>query len=808
MNVFDLAAKISLDTKGYESALKQAGTDIGGLGTKIADTMKTAASKAVDALKTVAAAASDFALDSVKTGMDFDAAMSQVAATMGTTADQIGDLRDFAQEMGAATKFSATEAAEALNYMALAGYDAETSMGMLPNVLNLAAAGGMELAQASDMITDSLSAFGFDAKTEDGMKRANQMVDEMAKLSSMTNTNVEKLGNAFLTVGALASDLRGGFVTMSDGTKKATDGIQEMEIALGMMANAGIKGSEAGTHFRNILMKMTSGGEDIREWLGVDVFDQATGQMRSLKDIFSEMSVAFSKMTDNQKFDAMAALFNTRDTAAQEAILNAIGSDWDVIGEGILKSGGAAAAMAAEMQNNLAGDIDKLKSAFEGVKIALSDMVSPNLRSGVQRLTDLLSGLTTLFKGDRMAGLKSVGDAWDSIIGSIRTKVFDFVVYDLPELPQRIGAAFEKAKDFIMSEIGAWKPIGEQFLRTVISGMTELSTHADQIIPAITNLAANLTNPDNLAPIRGTASTIMENLINGLTSKESMDTFFDTEKGLPKVISNIVTNITNGAVSLLDLATTLIDKILTYMVDPANKKTIDDGVTDILVTLGDAFVRLVSTIHKNITVLMSDIMCSMVGEFDSDATALDMLNKLGQSLLKKLWDSTLPGRISNLWKGIKEMWNNQGYLDDDIADELGMTKAQWDDRDTNVDYQTAKKRKERYEALAKAADPGGNVEDFVFKYGTKGVPVFGNGGIVDKPTLALIGESGREAVVPLDRESEVGRQLGGMSVTFTGDIIVNGEKNVGREVVRQIDTALRQYQVQQLRGIGGTAWQT
>ena len=789
MNVFDLAAKISLDTKGYESALKQAGTDIGGLGTKIADTMKTAASKAVDALKTVAAAAADFALDSVKTGMDFDAAMSQVAATMGTTADQIGDLRDFAQEMGAATKFSATEAAEALNYMALAGYDAETSMSMLPNVLNLAAAGGMELAQASDMITDSLSAFGFDAKTEDGMKRANQLVDEMAKLSSMTNTNVEKLGNAFLTVGALASDLRGGFVTMSDGTKKATDGIQEMEIALGMMANAGIKGSEAGTHFRNILMKMTSGGEDIKEWLGVDVFDQATGKMRSLKDIFSEMSAAFAKMgdDDNRKFEAMAALFNTRDTAAQEAILNAIGSDWDVIGEGILNSAGAAKAMSDEMQNNLAGDIDKLKSAFEGVKIALSDMVSPNLRSGVQKLTNLLSGLTTLFKGDRMAGLKSVSEAWDSIMGSIRTKVFDFVVYDLPELPQRIGEAFEKAKEFVLSELGAWKPIGEQFLRTVISGMTELSTHADEILPFLTEFAKRFTDPTALTKIISISDGIVHNLIDGLLSEDSLNAFVD---GVPGVLENLASGFMtvlagenhDGKGGLIGAATEIVRKLSKYLADDKNREKMRDAAKAMLTTLGKTLVEC------------ADVLLPFIGELAlSIAKAIaDGVNDCLAALFHpEEWGDNVTFKAS---QAQRQAWLDSGST---------LPIEEWLALQSEIN--AIRLGAGTYEGL-NYDEEAQRMLEFAERTGIS-IPHFAGGGIVDKPTLALIGESGREAVVPLDRESEVGNRFGGVTIHF-GNIIVQGTENAGREVVRQIDTALRQYQVQQLRGIGGTAWQT
>ena len=183
------------------------------------------------------AAVGGFAAASVSAGAEFDAAMAQVGATMLKTTDEMekeigsvdtsfgtfnGNLREFAQFLGQNTAFSATEAAEALNYMALAGYDTQQSMEMLPNVLSLAAAGGMDLARASDMITDSQTAFGISSQ------RTTQMVDEMAKAASTGNTSVEQLGDAFLVVGGLAQELNGGFVTLADGTKKPVDGVQEM----------------------------------------------------------------------------------------------------------------------------------------------------------------------------------------------------------------------------------------------------------------------------------------------------------------------------------------------------------------------------------------------------------------------------------------------------------------------------------------------------------------------------------------------------------------------------------------------------
>lgn len=312
-------------------AIAQATKQTGALGTalRVGGGILSVGAAAIGAATTAVVA---FGKSSVTTGMDFDKAMSQVAATMGTTSDEISGLTEYAMQMGSQTVFTATQAAEALNYMALAGYDAETSMKMLPNVLNLASAGSMELARASDMLTDTQTAFGL------SIERTTLLVDEMAKAASTGNTSVEQLGDAFLTVGGLVQELNGGMVDLGDGADQWVDGTQQMEIALTAMANAGIKGTEAGTHMRNMLLKLaspTSEGTKQMERLGVSVFD-AEGSMRSLDKIFQDLSGTLGDLTQEQKIKAISDLFNARDIASAEALLNAINQDWDRIGASVL----------------------------------------------------------------------------------------------------------------------------------------------------------------------------------------------------------------------------------------------------------------------------------------------------------------------------------------------------------------------------------------------------------------------------------------------------------------------------------------
>ena len=338
------------------------------IGKKATEVGKTLTSKISGPLAAVSAA-------SLKVGMDFDKAMSQVAATMGKTVDEISDLRDFAQEMGATTAFSATQAAEGLNYMALAGYSAEESMKMLPTVLNLAAAGNMELATASDMVTDAQSALGLTTK------ETVDLVDQMAKASSTTNTSVSQLGEAMLTVGGTAKMMKGG--------------TQELSQVLGLLADNGIKGAEGGTALRNILLALsapTSKAATEMNKLGLDVFD-ANGNMRSMEVIIGDLNGALAGMSDEERTKAIANIFNKRDLKSVNALLGTSAERWNEVGNAVANAGGAASQMADTQLDNMAGSLTLLKSALEGAGIAISDVLAPVVR----KIADFITNLVTKF---------------------------------------------------------------------------------------------------------------------------------------------------------------------------------------------------------------------------------------------------------------------------------------------------------------------------------------------------------------------------------------------------------------------------
>lgn len=628
--VFDLFATLSLDTSAYTKGLNGAKSLASGFGNALAG----AARIGITALIGATTAAAGFAATSVKVGENFDKAMSQVAATGGMTMEELeqnighvdtvwgefdGNLREYAQFMGKNTAFSATQAAEALNYMALAGYDAQTSMDMLPNVLNLAAAGNMDLARASDMVTDAQTAFGL------SLERTTQMVDEMAKAASTGNTSVEQLGDAFLIVGGLAQELNGGMVTLDDGTEVAVDGLQELEIALTAMANAGVKGSEAGTHMRNMLLKLaspTSDGTMALEELGVAVFD-VEGNMRSLEDIFGDLNGALSELSQEKKIQYISDLFNTRDIASAEALLNAVEQDWDAIGASILDAEGAAAQMAETQLDNLAGDVTLFKSALEGLQIAISDSLTPSLREFVQFGTQGLSALTTAFQE---GGIEEAV----AVFGNILSEGLNNIIEDLPKfvnagitligalgkgfldnLPMIINSlktvvtsvitalinAAPQVKQAIIGVLPMLEEIGTEILNTLMTILPELFANTiayiqqeiPMLVQIITDIVTFLTNPDVLTMIIEVAVQLLMALVNGLI--ESLPILIEAA---PVIIQNLIDAIVENLPMLIMAAVQLIGALTEAILSNLGQ-LISAGI-QILTSVIDGIIKTIPTL--------------------------------------------------------------------------------------------------------------------------------------------------------------------------------------------------------------------
>lgn len=319
----------------------------------------------------------------VKTAADFDTAMSQVAAVSGATGSDFDALRDKAREMGSKTKFSAAEAAEAMNYMAMAGWKTEDMLEGIEGVMNLAAASGEDLATTSDIVTDALTAFGLSASD------SGHFADILVAASSNANTNVSMMGETFKYCAPIAGAL--GFSA------------EDTAEAIGLMANAGIKGSQAGTALRTIMNNLTGDIQLSGQALG-DVTIQTTNadsSMRDLSDILADCRGAFSQLTESEQAQAAEALVGKNAMSGFLALMNAGEGDINKLSSAIANCDGTAESMATTMQDNLAGQLQILKSQLEELAISFGDLLMPAIRTIVGWIQKFVDWLNSMDEGTR-----------------------------------------------------------------------------------------------------------------------------------------------------------------------------------------------------------------------------------------------------------------------------------------------------------------------------------------------------------------------------------------------------------------------
>lgn len=319
----------------------------------------------------------------VKTAADFDSAMSQVAAVSGATGKDFDALRNKAREMGAKTKFSATEAAEAMNYMAMAGWKTEDMLSGIEGIMNLAAASGEDLATTSDIVTDALTAFGLSAKD------SGHFADILAAASSNANTNVSMMGETFKYCAPIAGAL--GFSA------------EDTAEAIGLMANAGIKSSQAGTALRTIMNNLAGDVKISGNAIG-DVTiatTNADGSMRDLSDILADCRSAFGNLTESEKAQAAESLVGKNAMSGFLALMNAGEGDIDKLSSAIDNCDGSAEKMAMTMQDNLAGQLTILKSQLQELAISFGDILMPAIRSIVSKLQGFVDKLNGMDEGTK-----------------------------------------------------------------------------------------------------------------------------------------------------------------------------------------------------------------------------------------------------------------------------------------------------------------------------------------------------------------------------------------------------------------------
>ncbi len=315
--------------------------------------------------------------DSIETYKDFEAAMSQVQAISGATGSEVTKLTNKAKEMGATTKFTAEESAEAFNYMAMAGWKTEDMLSGIEGILSLAAASGEDLAATSDIVTDALTAFNMKASD------AGRFSDVLAVAASNANTTVSGMGETFKYAGSMAGAL--GY------------SIEDVALMTGLMANTGIKATMAGTALNSIFTRLstnTNGAADAMSDLGIEFFT-SEGNARDLSDVMVELRKATAGMTAEQKSQLANTIAGTEAQKGLLAILNASEKDYNKLADAINNSDGAAAGMSETMLDNLQGSITLLQSAVDGVKIPFGERLSLYVRNLADWLTAQMPAVET-----------------------------------------------------------------------------------------------------------------------------------------------------------------------------------------------------------------------------------------------------------------------------------------------------------------------------------------------------------------------------------------------------------------------------
>ena len=734
-----------------------------------AEVAKKALEATVAAIGAATTAAIGFAKDAVQVGMSFDAAVSQIGATLGYTAEDLSKstsdasknlemLRNKAQEMGAATSFSATEAAEGLNILAMSGYSAEEACSMIGDVLNLAAAGGLSLADASAYTAGAVK--GFADKTKD----AQYYTDLMAKGATLANTDVKALGEA----------LSGGASTAASYGQSA----DSLTLSLLRMAEQGVTGSTATNSLNRAMADLytaTPAAAAALEELGVSTYD-SSGSARDFNVVVDELNKKLSKMSDAEANAYKNTIFTSNGLNAFNKMTVTSTQKVKEWSDALADASGSAAAQAETMLDNLQGDITVFGSAMEGAKIVLSDSLTPALRDFVKFGTRSVSTLTDAFKNGGLTGaISALGPIMDELI----EKVSDTI-------PAIIAVASE-----IVTALADQVPtLLDALLPPLISGVTQVMTALAKQLPSIFRVLANAMPAlidaftSVLPLIAETAVQLISELAHGLA--ESLPTLVPQVVGIIKEIVNILTDKNNldalidAAIAILtelskalvdnlpelvDAALTLITRLAEYLLDPENIDKLVTASFEIIVNLAKALVDSLWKIGEAVGQIVEKIV---------DALGLGEYWEAGMDVIDKFM-----GGVVEKWNQWKKWWEGFGeavydYLHGTGGDEPLIDESQvWKDP--------------RYSA---------------------------KGGIFTVPTRAIIGENGAEVVLPLENNTGWMDMLaaklaaiGGSGMNI-GTITVNvtGPENAGMETVQSIDEALRQYQLMMVRGTGGVSW--
>ena len=574
--------KLKFDTSIDESGFNVGLDGLSSLADKGLSLLTSSFTAAFDGIKKAAGSAFDFIGDSVSTSMDFDASISNTMALMSSKyaagteeyTKALNDLSAKAQELGASTQYSASQVSDAFGYMALAGWDVEQQMGGIEGVLNLAASSGMELASASDMVTDYLSAFSMEAED------AGYFADMLAYSSTNSNTSVQDLGEAYKNCAA--------------NMNASGQSVETTTALLAKMADQGEKGSTAGTKLTAIMRDLKNSAEDGAIAIGdtsVAVYD-SEGQMRDLGLIMADIQKATNGMTDEQRDLALGSSFTADSIAGVNLILNAGADSVVSFAEELRNCEGTASDVAKAMNDNLAGDIKGIQSAFEGLQIVLGQSMNDGLRSIVQEATGYLQKLREAFVNDGWQGLgKTLGD---SLTLALKNNE-DSVIYAMQ--------------------------MGQQFVRSLAESLQKNSKRISQSLVKMITQGIR-----NSASVYSTVYTVGLNIITKIVSGLADNAVYIT-KTIISAIGNIVDAITENAPVLLQAGFTIIQALLSGVLQNT------DSIVSCIVTLLNS---LIECVNENIFIILDAALQIIFALADGLTANLPMLLESALQLIMAL----------------------------------------------------------------------------------------------------------------------------------------------------------------------------
>lgn len=549
----ELFVTLAIKDTAYKQGLKDAEGNASSSTSKIGGAFKTVGKVAKTAMAAGSAAAVAFTKTSTDAGMSFDSAMSQVAATMGTTVDKIGDVKAKAEEMGRTTKYTATEAAEGMNILAQAGLSADEQISGIGTVLNLASAGAMSLEESASYTAGAVKGFG------DSMSNASYYADLMAKGATLANTDVRGLGEAFSGSAATAKNYG-----------QAADSVT---LSLLRLAEQNVTGSEASTALNRAMADLYTPTDDASkalDQLGVSAY-KSNGEAKDFNDLVDELNGSLQGMTAEQKNNALATIFTTQGLQAFNKMTASSDATVQKFWKGIQDSSGSAAQQAATQLDNLHGDMTLLSSATEGLQLAFYNTFSGTIRGAIKGITSEVSGLAEAMESGGISGAlsKLAQDAINfsgqlpgltKIGGDLINGLISSVTQNSGSITTAVGQLLNNLASTISTGLNVFTSVGVNLLTTIASGMTQgIPTFLGQALPMLTQFTESLRS--NAGNLINAGLTLIQNIAQGLINSipvliAYVPTVITNLAGIingnaPKILATGVTIITNLAIGLV-----------------------------------------------------------------------------------------------------------------------------------------------------------------------------------------------------------------------------------------------------------------